>query len=175
MPNACSICQRPDIAQINAALAAGEPKRALERRFGMPHATFTRHAQHVHQEEDRMPDAIDEQPIVQRSSAEWELVQDRIERFTTEAGKLRATVASQDRRMQELEQRLQTLTAHLERCEGAVWDVQDLQALLRNDADAATLLGLVRSASITSRPKILLRWVARWIGRPLAPNDELLY
>jgi hypothetical protein len=176
MSTQCSVCRRHDRHAIDAALAAGEPRRAIERRFGVPHATFTRHAQHAHEEEDRMPEALDEQPMIQVSGAQWELVHGTIERLTTELGKQRAVVASVERRCAELEARIATLSAHVERHERTIEDVQDLQTLLRSDPDAgATALQLVRSASVTSRPKLLLRWVARWIGRPLAPNDELLY
>jgi hypothetical protein len=85
-------------------------------------------------------------------------------------------VASQDRRMQELEQQLQTLTARVDQQGRVTRDLEDLQTLLRSDPDAGdTALQLVRAASVTSRPKLLLRWVARWIGRRLSQNDELLY
>lgn len=43
MAAACSVCEHPDIAEIDAALAAGTGRRAVAQRFGVGEASVQRH------------------------------------------------------------------------------------------------------------------------------------
>lgn len=46
MADRCTVCARPDVAEIDAAIAGGEGKKAVARRFDIKNATFFRHLQH---------------------------------------------------------------------------------------------------------------------------------
>jgi hypothetical protein len=83
-----------------------------------------------------------------------------------------ARSASQERRLQALEQHVRALGATVDRLSAAVQPVQDLHQLLTTDVDAGdTMLGMVRVASSHVRKKAVLRWLAGWIGRGLPAND----
>jgi hypothetical protein len=43
----CSVCSSPQVAELDAALAAGESIRATARKFGVPRSTLGRHAAHL--------------------------------------------------------------------------------------------------------------------------------
>ena len=47
MGRPCSTCERPDVATINALLAAGKSQRSLCEEFGIARPSLRRHMEHV--------------------------------------------------------------------------------------------------------------------------------
>lgn len=53
----CSVCTRPDLEAVNAALLSDESLRAIADRFGIPKTTLLRHREHAPGASDRADDA----------------------------------------------------------------------------------------------------------------------
>jgi hypothetical protein len=73
----CKICASPHCAEIDKALAGGEPQRAVERRFGLIQGALTWHVQRKHVAES-VEDLDDEPYIIDgRGSYDWIIRQSR--------------------------------------------------------------------------------------------------
>ena len=68
----CKICTSPNRAAIDAALAAGEPRRSIARRFGLGESALDWHARKKHPPAESLADIGDEPAIVERrGSYDW--------------------------------------------------------------------------------------------------------
>jgi hypothetical protein len=75
----CKICTSPNRAAIDEALAAGESRRSIARRFGMWPSALTWHAQKKHPPAESL-DAIGDEPVIaedHRGSHDWVVRQAR--------------------------------------------------------------------------------------------------
>lgn len=68
----CKICTSPNRAAIDEALAAGQPRRSIARRFGLGDSALEWHARQKHPPAESLADIGDEPEIVEhRGSYDW--------------------------------------------------------------------------------------------------------
>jgi hypothetical protein len=192
MSSLCSVCQRNDSQAINAALRENTAGRnALADQFGIARTTLSRHikrAHHVHPEEPPMESVVvqypqeAETPTPQLVSVQTEhaLIQGQLAALqaivtdmqhehaalTSALGQQRARLMSYERRVGEIEARVQALAGQVGSHGLVVTTVQELLDLLAKNDDCWQVVGSLLNTGSTATKGTLHQVVAEKVGRP---------